>query len=83
MVNDVDFRSINLKGITIYGGVGPGNKFEEAIGLVSSQKIGFKKIITHEFNMDEAPEAFETVLKRKGGVIKAIIKVAGEIKDEK
>ncbi len=48
---------------------------EEAIELVASGKIDVEKMVTHHFNLEETPKAFDLVEKYKDGVIKAMINV--------
>jgi len=46
---------------------------EEAIDLVVSNKIDVEKMVTHEFNLEETPVAFDVVEGYKFGAIKAMI----------
>ena len=46
---------------------------EEAIELVVSGKIDVKKMVTHNFTLDETGVAFEMVEGYKDGAIKAMI----------
>ncbi len=46
---------------------------EEAIDLVISGKIDVEKMVTHHFNLEETPEAFDMVEGYKDGAIKAMI----------
>lgn len=77
-VNSMDFRQFNIKGLSMYGGVGPGPNplFERAIKLISSGKIQAKEAITHEFRLTDTPKAFELVEKRREGVIRALIRLS-------
>jgi len=53
-------------------GFSPKN-FRMAVKLIESGKISLKKIITHEFDIDDIEEAFKKSLKYK--TIKSIIKI--------
>jgi L-iditol 2-dehydrogenase len=51
------------------------NQFPVAIAAVSSGQIDIKKILTHEFDFDEVPEAFKQNIEKKGEIVKAVIKI--------
>lgn len=46
---------------------------EEAIELVASGRVDAEKMVTHHFNFDQTPYAFDLVEGYKNGVIKAMI----------
>ncbi|MDP6633995.1 MAG: alcohol dehydrogenase catalytic domain-containing protein [Phycisphaerae bacterium] len=48
-----------------------------AVDLISSGKANVTPMVTHHFDLDSSPEAFEMVADYRDGVIKAIINVPG------
>jgi len=64
--------TVALKELTIYGSFRrQPSTWYRAIKLVASRKIDVRPLVTHQFAVADAQEAFETLLDRKG--IKAII----------
>jgi L-iditol 2-dehydrogenase len=71
----VDFHTLRRKEITINNVRRQNGKFNKAIELMKSEKIDFKGLITHSFNIEQTQTAFETVASYSDGVIKAIIQL--------
>lgn len=64
---------VALREIDVYGIRGGPNAFPASIALVHSGRIRAKELVTHQFPLDRIQEAFDTVLNRKGGVLKAAV----------
>lgn len=64
---------VALREIDVFGIRGGPNAFPASIALVHSGRIRVKELVTHQFPLDEVNEAFDTVLNRKDGVLKASI----------
>lgn len=47
---------------------------EEVLRLVSEKKLQLKPLITHEFILDMAPKAYETILKQRGKTVGVLLK---------
>lgn len=48
--------------------------FQRAVEIASSEKINFKRIISHVYSLNEAPKAFSDLASRKKGMVKVLIK---------
>lgn len=72
-VSPVDMGSLVFKELDFRGTLSSPGVWSDAIRLVSEGKIKTSDLITHEFSLDQAIEAFEHVRKRKQEIIKAII----------
>ena len=70
---EVDFNLMVRKGITIYGSWGWNvEEFKKSIDLIAEGKVDRKPLITHQFPLEKAAEAYETQLNAKEA-IKVII----------
>ncbi|MHA1274520.1 MAG: alcohol dehydrogenase catalytic domain-containing protein [Promethearchaeota archaeon] len=70
----IDPNIIHYNEVSLIGSFGFSPKnFRMAVKLIESGKISLKKIITHEFDIDDIEEAFKKSLKYK--TIKSIIKI--------
>ncbi|MEM2876030.1 MAG: erythritol/L-threitol dehydrogenase, partial [Candidatus Bathyarchaeia archaeon] len=47
--------------------------YEESMRIIQSGKFQLGNVITHIFPLEKVNEAFQTVIKREGEVIKALI----------
>ena len=71
---EIDHNLIMRKGISLLGSFGYSlDEFTEALELMRSGKVDRKPLITHEFPLDRAKEAYETQLKPEEA-IKVLIK---------
>ena len=71
---EIDPEEIVSKNLVIYGyGSYAKNAFEEAINLILEDKIRLKPLISHEFPLEKAKEAFEVALQPTSSV-KVLIK---------
>lgn len=71
----VDLLPILHKEISIIGCTGANNETEIAIGLLSQGKITVGTLLTHEFSLDEAQTAFDTLSDPTSNSIKVQIKL--------
>jgi len=70
----VDFNVLMRKGIRLLGSWAWSlPEFDESLGLISSGTVARRPLITHEFPLDQAAEAYETQL-RAEEAIKVLIK---------
>ena len=70
---EIDPEAIIGKTLTVHGIGGGDALFDEAVSLVLDGKIKLKPLISHEFPLERAKEAFETASKAESSV-KVIIK---------
>lgn len=70
----IEATHIVLKGITLIGSWGWSlDELRESLELVTSGKVDRKPLITHEFSLDKASEAYETQLRAEEAVKVLII----------
>ncbi|MBI4767576.1 MAG: hypothetical protein HY787_23770 [Deltaproteobacteria bacterium] len=66
---EIDYNLMVRKGITLFGSwAWTPDEFFAALELISSGKVDRKKIISHQFPLDRAAEAYETQLKADDAV---------------
>lgn len=71
---EIDSNAIMRKGVRLFGSWAWSlDEFGEALKLMQSGKVARKQLITHEFPLDRAGEAYETQLKAEEA-IKVLIK---------
>lgn len=71
---ELDLNVLMIKGQRVFGSFGYGpEEFGEALELIRAGKVDRKPLISHEFTLDRAKEAFETQL-RVGEAIKVLFK---------
>jgi L-iditol 2-dehydrogenase len=61
------------KGLTIKMSRRMGNVYPRAIRMVESGKVVLESLVTHRFELERAPEAFELQAARRDGVINSVI----------
>lgn len=72
---EYNFAKIMAKEATIKSVFRYRNLYPTAISAVSGGKIDITGIVTHEFDFDQASEAFDYVINNKNDVVKAVIKI--------
>lgn len=71
---EIDHNLMVRKGITMYGSwAWIPDEFRASLDLISSGKVDRKKVISHQFPLDQAAEAYETQLKADDAVKVMII----------
>jgi 2-desacetyl-2-hydroxyethyl bacteriochlorophyllide A dehydrogenase len=71
---EVDFNLMVRKGITIYGSWGWNiEEFKQSLDLIADGKVDRKPLITHQFPLEKAVEAYETQLNAKEAIKVMII----------
>jgi 2-desacetyl-2-hydroxyethyl bacteriochlorophyllide A dehydrogenase len=71
---ELDLNVLMIKGLRVSGSFGYGpQEFGEALELIRAGKVDRKPLISHEFTLDRAKEAFETQI-RVGEAIKVLFK---------
>lgn len=64
---------IIMKQLSIYGASGNPHVWEPVLKLVADGTFNLKDMVTHTFSLDDFNKAIDLVVKRKDGVIKAVI----------
>jgi L-iditol 2-dehydrogenase len=62
------------KEIDIHGVFRYANVYEQAIKLVSSNRVKLKPLITHVFPLDRIKDAFNVIVEKKDNPVKVIVK---------
>ena len=71
---EIDYNLMVRKGITIFGSWGwVVEEFRDSLGLIEAGKVDRMKLVSHQFPLDRAGEAYETQLKADDAV-KVLIK---------
>ena len=55
-----NIEDLIIKSMSVFGPVGKHSFFDEAVKLVSEKKVDFTQLVTHEYPIEKAKEAFET-----------------------
>ncbi|GAA4933017.1 zinc-binding dehydrogenase [Streptomyces coeruleoprunus] len=58
---------IVLKVLTIQASMGPGTRFDEAIGVLASGAVDVDALLSHEFALDDHAKALDVALRRADG----------------
>ena len=74
-IKQIDINQIVLKDLVVFGALSDRTGWEEVIELVSSGALNLKSIVTHRFALEDGPLAYESVRRRKSGLIKAVFLV--------
>ena len=73
--HEFDFTLLQKKELNVYGSRNALKKdFLELIDLVKSEKVDLEKIVTNNYNLDEADKAFQDFSKNAASMLKVVIK---------
>ena len=70
---EIALKSLVMNQITLHGVRANPNCSAEVLALMSSGVVNVKRMITHEFSIDEIHQAFDTFQKRRDGALKVIV----------
>jgi L-gulonate 5-dehydrogenase len=70
-VGDLAFKEIDLLGVSCCNG----DEFAEAVDLVARREDALRGLVTHEFPLEQAPEAIEYAIGHPAEVMKAVIRL--------
>jgi L-gulonate 5-dehydrogenase len=70
-VGDLAFKEIDLLGVSCCNG----DEFAEAVDLVARREESLRGLVTHEFPLEQAPEAIEYAIGHPAEVMKAVIRL--------
>jgi L-gulonate 5-dehydrogenase len=73
-VGDLAFKEIDLLGVSCC----KADEFAEAVALVARRQDVLAGLVTHEFLLDQAPEAIVYAMRHPDEVMKAVIRLGGE-----
>lgn len=67
-------KEVRMVGSLTYGRSGPRTDFDVALQLLAAEESRVRALITHRFELDEAPAAFATAADKHQGAIKVTIR---------
>jgi len=70
-VGDLAFKEIDLLGVSCCNG----DEFAEAVDLVARREDALRGLVTHEFPLEQAPDAIEYAMTHPAEVMKAVIRL--------
>jgi threonine dehydrogenase-like Zn-dependent dehydrogenase len=70
-VGDLAFKEIDLLGVSCCNG----DEFAEAVALVARREEALRGLVTHEFPLEQAPQAIEYAIEHPAEVMKAVIRL--------
>jgi L-gulonate 5-dehydrogenase len=70
-VGDLAFKEIDLLGVSCCNG----DEFAEAVDLVARREDALRGLVTHEFALEQAPDAIEYAMTHPAEVMKAVIRL--------
>jgi len=70
-IGDLAFKELDLLGVSCCDAVG----FAEAVALVARSEAALRGLVTHEFGLEQAPEAMVYAMEHPAEVMKAVIRV--------
>jgi 2-desacetyl-2-hydroxyethyl bacteriochlorophyllide A dehydrogenase len=71
---EIDPNDIVAKELEVVGGVTAAHAVEDVAALFRRGDLSVDGVVTHEFGLADYDEALETVMERKDGVIKAVLR---------
>jgi len=72
-VGDLAFKEIDVLGVSCCNA----DEFAEAVSLVARTQSALAGLVTHEFPLDQAPEAIAYAMRHPAEVMKAVIRLEG------
>jgi len=72
-VGDLAFKEIDVLGVSCCNG----DEFAEAVSLVARREGALAGLVTHEFTLEETPEAIAYAIRHPAEVMKAVIRLGG------
>jgi L-gulonate 5-dehydrogenase len=72
-VGDLAFKEIDVLGVSCCNA----DEFDEAVSLVARRQDALAGLVTHEFPLEQAPEAITYAIEHPAEVLKAVIRVEG------
>ena len=70
-VGDLAFKEIDVLGVSCCNG----DEFAEAVSLVARREDALAGLVTHEFSLEETPEAIAFAMRHPAEVMKAVIRL--------
>jgi threonine dehydrogenase-like Zn-dependent dehydrogenase len=70
-VGDLAFKEIDVLGVSCC----QGHEFAEAVSLVARRQDALRGLVTHEFPLEQAPDAIEYAIDHPAEVMKAVIRL--------
>ena len=70
-VGDLPFREIDVLGTSCMGS----DDFEAAVDLVGRRRDAAAGLVTHEFTLEQAPEAIAYAIEHPAEVMKAVVRL--------
>lgn len=70
---EFDPNTLVTRNLRVVGSLGSPGIWERTIRLMAAGRIATRGLVTHRFDLDQAPEAFELAISRGGGAIKVAI----------
>ncbi len=72
-LRDTDLNRVVLKDLTVYGALSDRVGWEEVITSVESGALDLKSLITHKFQIEDAPAAYDLAERKADGIIKTVL----------
>jgi threonine dehydrogenase-like Zn-dependent dehydrogenase len=73
-VGDLAFKEIDVLGVSCCNG----DEFAEAVSLVARRQDALAGLVTHEFPLEQTPEAIAYAMQHPAEVMKAVIRLEGQ-----
>lgn len=72
-IGDLAFKEIDMLGVSCCNG----DEFADAVSLVARREDALAGLVTHEFPLEQAPDAIEYAMQHPTEVMKAVIRLEG------
>jgi threonine dehydrogenase-like Zn-dependent dehydrogenase len=70
-VGELAFKELDVLGVSCCGA----EEFAEAVALVARRRDAAARLITHEFTLEQAPEALAFAMENPAEVLKAVVRL--------